>query len=81
MGIGEQDSSMLYRVHNAGAPGVKPSFGIVVDDETMTWSSDPPGHDLDQALFGVYASRGGAPRSGKAFDLFPGGRAELGEKR
>lgn len=64
---------MLYRTHHGGAPGVKPSFGIAVDDETMRWTSEPAGHDLEQPLIGVYLSRGGPPGSGKVFDLFPGG--------
>lgn len=68
---------MLYSAHNAGLPGLKSSFTITVDDETMTWVSSPPGHDLEKPMLGVYMSRGGPPGSGKAFDLFPGGCAPV----
>jgi hypothetical protein len=71
------NSGMLYSVHNAGLPGQKPSFTITVADETMTWFSSPPGHDLETPMCGVYMTRGGPPGSGKRFDLFPGGRAQL----
>ncbi len=53
---------MLYSAHNAGLPGLKSSFTITVDDETMTWVSSPPGHDLEKPMLGVYMSRGG-PRA------------------
>lgn len=74
---------MRYRVHYGGAPGVQPSFGIVVDDAANRWASDPPGFDLPQAMLGVYCILEGpeAPiASGKTFDLFPGGRAQESKK-
>ncbi len=65
---------MLYRMHYATAPGIGPSFGIVVDDATMTWTSDPPGHDINQPVTG-YFTRGGPIGSGKQFQVCPGGKA------
>jgi len=53
------------------------SFGITVDDETMTWVSNPPGRDLREAKQDVRLNKGGTPGAGKSFDLFPGGRAQL----
>lgn len=73
---------MKYRFHNGGAPGVLPSFGVIIDDESMTWRSDPAGHDLSKPIFGQYAVReGDAPLgSGKTFDVYPGGRVQESKK-
>lgn len=67
---------MLYRTHFQNPPGVGPSFGITVDDETMTWVSDPPGNDLTKPIT-AYFSRGGPIGSGKQFEVLPGGKARL----
>lgn len=61
---------MTYRTHFAN------QFGIVVDAEKMTWTSDPPGNDLPRPYV-LYFSRGGPIGSGKQFEVFPGGRARL----
>lgn len=66
---------MKYATHNQDP--INGSFGITVDYETMTWTTTPPGHDIREPMLGVYMSRGGLPGSGKAFDLFPGGKACL----
>ncbi len=70
---------MHYRSHYGGAPGIFPSFGIIVDDQTMTWTTDPLGNDIPKPMMGVPFTREGSSPigSGKAFDLFPGGRAQL----
>jgi hypothetical protein len=68
---------MRYRGHYAGAVGVFPSFGIIVDDQTMTWTTDPQGNDIPEPMMGVPFTREGSSPigSGRAFDLFPGGKA------
>ena len=68
---------MRYSNHLQNPPGLQqPSFTITVDDETMTWVSDPPGDDITKPLT-TYFSCGGPPGSGKRFQVFPGGRARL----
>ena len=49
-------------------------FGIVVDDETMKWVSDPPGRELLRPERFQFSSSG-AIGSGKEFEVHPGGRA------
>jgi hypothetical protein len=66
---------MIYRMHFSDMARAR-AFGIVVDDETLTWASDPAGHDLTEPITG-YFSRGGPVGSGKQFEVFPGGRARL----
>lgn len=64
---------MLYRSHFTGRPN-DASFGITVDCETLTWVSEPPGHDL--ALpHRAYFSASGSVGSGKELEVRPGGRA------
>lgn len=65
---------MLYRTHFQSPPGAGQSFGITINDEAMTWESDPTGHDLTEPVT-AYFSRGGPPGSGKQFQVLPGGRA------
>ena len=67
---------MLYRLHYATPPGLGPSFGIVVDDSTMTWTTDPAGYTLDKPVPG-YFTCGGPIGSGKQFVAHPGGKATL----
>ena len=50
------------------------SFGIVVDEETMTWISDPPGIDIAESIVG-YFGKGGPLWSGKQVEILPGGFA------
>jgi hypothetical protein len=70
-----EGTDMLFRGHWAGLPGIKPGFGVVVDDETMTWRSDPPGHDLEQPFTAYFPRQDGALHKGKNFEVLPGGRA------
>jgi hypothetical protein len=69
---------MIYRMHFSDMAHVR-TFGVVVDDETMTWTSDPKGEDLERPIIGaLYAVEGGGPiGSSKRFDVFPGGRAAI----
>jgi hypothetical protein len=60
----------IYRTHYVDP--IHGSFGIVVDDETMTWTSDPPGRSLEKAVT-AYFSRGGPPGSGRTFTVLPNG--------
>jgi hypothetical protein len=67
----------IYSSHNAGLPGVQPSFRIDVDSEVLTWKSDPPGHDLPEPR-PMYCTGGDhSINSGKWFEVFPGGRARF----
>jgi len=66
---------MKYAVHLKDT--VHGSFSITIDDETMTWVSNPPGHDLPQDMVGAHATKSGTPGPGKTFDLFRGGKATL----
>lgn len=69
-------SRMRYRCHFQNMGGGL-AFGIVVDDEALTWESDPPGNELPKP-FAAYFSREGAGNpigSGKRFEVMPGGRA------
>jgi hypothetical protein len=50
-------------------------FNILVDDEALTWTSDPAGRAILEPITG-YFSRGGSIGSGKYFTVFPGGRAK-----
>jgi hypothetical protein len=61
---------MTYRTHYPN------QIGIVVDAGKMTWTSDPPGNNIQQSYV-LYFSRGGPVGSGKRFEVFPGGRARL----
>lgn len=69
---------MRYRMHYANP--IHGSFGIVVDDETLTWVSDPPGRDISEPIRSAYFAREGVnpPGSGRLFTIFPGGRAQAG---
>ncbi len=70
---------MKYGGHYAGTVGIHPSFGFVVDDETMRWKSVPPGHDLSKPLGPTYLPcEGGALGKGKIFTLYPGGAVRAG---
>jgi hypothetical protein len=66
-----------YRNHYGGAPGVLPSFGIVVDSETETWTSDPPGHDIPRPMVLYFTGGDHAIGSGKQYEVYPGGRARF----
>lgn len=70
------EREMLYACHWGGLPGVKPSFTITIDDETMTWKSTPPGHDLEKRETMLF-SRGGPIGSSKMFTVHPGGRVTV----
>jgi hypothetical protein len=51
------------------------SFGIVIDDETMTWSSDPPGGTIERPMTTYFPREGGGPPgSGRNFEVLPGGK-------
>ena len=68
------------RMKYSGHIGTHPrgsNFRWTVDDETMTWESEPPGRTISKPVLGIYGSHGGPPGSGKAFDLLPGGTARL----
>lgn len=66
----------LYRMHFQNvAMGV--SFGIVVDSEKLTWTSDPPGNDIPQPMDGYFTGEDHSIGSGKRFEIFPGGRARF----
>lgn len=67
---------ILYSCHLAGLPGVKPSFTINIDADSMTWESFPAGNDIDEPITMLF-SRGGPIGSSKTFTVFPGGRAQL----
>jgi len=67
----------LYRIHYGGLPGVEPSFGIVVDSDTNTWMSDPPGHDIPKPMLTYFTGGDHSMYSGKQFEVFPGGRARF----
>jgi hypothetical protein len=75
---GVELDDMRYRMHYSHP--IHGSFGIVVDDESMTWVSDPPGTEIAERIDAAYFSREGVnqPGSGRVFTLFPGGRAQPG---
>jgi hypothetical protein len=55
------------------------SFGMTIDEDTMTWSSTPPGHDIREPMIGAYFKLVGEPPpgrvfAGKNFDVYPGGK-------
>ena len=64
---------MLYANHISNPVGE--SFLALVNDETLTWESQPPGKDIPKPMT-LYFSCHGALGSGKNFTIFPGGRAE-----
>jgi hypothetical protein len=68
---------MRYHNHVSDLPHGR-AFRITVDDETLTWESDPPGNDISEAMT-LYFTREGTnpPGSGKQFQVLPGGRAKL----
>jgi len=72
---------MQYTIFNQN--NLQNGFHITVDDATatadgnMTWTTNPPGRDIREPMLGVYMSYGGPVGSGKAFDLYPGGRARF----
>lgn len=49
------------------------TFGIIIDERTLSWTSDPPEHDIRDAIE-AYFTCGGPPGSGRWFRVFPGGR-------
>jgi hypothetical protein len=57
----------MYRTHYGGAPGVEPSFGIVVDSDSLTWTSDPPGNDLRKPMLLYFTGGDHSIGSGKQF--------------
>jgi hypothetical protein len=68
---------MLYSCHFSDLPNQR-AFGIVVDDETMTWTSEPPGQEIPAVWTGYFSRQGGGPiGSGKQFEVLPGGKARL----
>jgi len=69
---------MKYYSHRAALPGVSPSFMLIVDDETMTWESDPLENDVRSPILNLRFSREGDRPigSGKYFNIFPDGRVE-----
>lgn len=67
----------IYSNHNAGLPGVEPSFRIDVDSESLTWKSDPPGHDLPKPVLLYFTGGDRSIGSGKQFEVLPGGRARF----
>jgi hypothetical protein len=70
---------MRYRAHYAGTPGVLPAFGIVVDDQSMTWVSDPSGYNIPEPMINLRTiGEGLAP--GKYFDIFPDGTARISSR-
>ncbi|MGR4064775.1 MAG: hypothetical protein ACLQPV_04935 [Vulcanimicrobiaceae bacterium] len=64
---------MLYS-HHIHDPGGEP-FVVVVNDDTMTWASEPAGRTISKPRL-LYFTHGGRRGSGRNFTIFPGGRAE-----
>jgi hypothetical protein len=63
-----------YRGHMAAEAVIsKPSFAIIVDDETMTWESDPQAKDIEDSMT-TYFTSVGEPGTGREFTVLPGGR-------
>lgn len=53
------------------------SFTIIVDDQTMTWTTEPPGNNIAKPLTLYFSLKGGGPiGSGRNFTVLPGGRAQ-----
>lgn len=48
------------------------NFGVTIDDEKMTWTSNPPGRVIAKPMK-LYTSSGGPPGSGKQFTIMPDG--------
>jgi hypothetical protein len=48
------------------------NFGVTVDDEKMTWTSNPSGRVIEKPIT-LYFSRGGPVGSGRKFTIFPDG--------
>ena len=66
---------MKYRTHMGGMPPGG-SFAIIVDSETMTWTTEPPDQNISKPFIGLrFVAEGGAIGSGKFFDITPDGRA------
>jgi hypothetical protein len=63
---------MLYRVNCR----VLSPFWALVDTETMTWVSDPPGKDVFAIVRSLYG-REVEGTSGGLFNVFPGGKVTL----
>jgi hypothetical protein len=59
-----------------------PSFTVLIDSETSSWSSDPPGHDIRSSFVGDFSREDGAIGASKRFELHPGGLAmPLGQRQ
>ena len=66
---------MKYRTHFSDMAHQR-AFGIIVDEETMTWTSDPPGNDISEPITAYFSREGGGPiGSSKQFEVFPDGHA------
>jgi hypothetical protein len=48
------------------------NFGVTIDDEKMTWTSNPPGKTISKPMT-LYFSRGGPVGSGREFTILPDG--------
>lgn len=71
---------MKYRTHFSDMANQR-AFSIVVDDETLTWVSDPPGKDLFEPVTAYFTRVGGSPiGSGKQFEAFPGGKVRISSR-
>jgi hypothetical protein len=68
---------MKYRTHLSDMARQR-AFGIIVDDQTLTWVSDPPGNDIAEPFTSYFTREGGGPiGSGRQFKVLPGGQARL----
>jgi hypothetical protein len=72
-----EEVTMRYRNFQASMPGLKSGFTIIVDDESMTWQTEPPGKGISVLIEGLrFVEEGVAPiGSGKWFDILPNGTA------
>jgi hypothetical protein len=68
-----------YRGLNGALPGGAPDFWVVIDGDTLTWVSDPPGHTINEPIILYFPLEGaaGAIGSGKQFQVLPEGRVRL----
>lgn len=66
-----------YRAHLQNVLGH--SFGIVVDSDDNSWTSDPPGYDIPRSMVAYFTGGDHAIGSGKQFEIYPGGMARFVE--
>ena len=60
-----------HEIHHLGGE----TFEVDVDDQTLTWTSKPPGKSIPRPIT-LHFTHGGRRGAGRSFTILPDGRAE-----